>query len=190
MLATVPLDAGGTATLTTSAMALGSHAISATFSGDAGMTGAQSAATSISVAQSATSVVLVPHPVLNKKKLKSEILTAEIDPMAPGGGVPTGMATFELLTKKKKQTKTTVLGTAAVVGGDATMKFTPKRVLNQPITIIYSGDTDFKASMLTTPKLSKTGLLWSAVRPPVALLARDEHKRCMPAFNSATETVC
>jgi predicted outer membrane repeat protein len=159
VLATVPLDAAGTATLTTQFMALGSQAITASFSGDAGMTGAQSAATSISVAQSATSVVVVPHPVLKKKKLKSEILTADIDPTAPGGGVPTGTVTFELLTKKGKKTKTTVLGRAAVVGGDATMTFTPKRVLRQAITIIYSGDTDFKASVLTTPKLSKTGLL-------------------------------
>ena len=101
VLATVPL-AAGTATLTTSAMALGSHAISATFSGDAGMTGAQSAPTSISVAQSATSVVVVPHPVLKKKKLKSEVLTADINPTAPGGGVPTGMVTLRAVDQEKE----------------------------------------------------------------------------------------
>ena len=67
--------------------------------------------------------------------------------------------TFELLTKKKKKTKTKVLGTAAVNGGDATLTVKPKLVLKQVITVIYSGDTDFMASTLTAPKLSKKGLL-------------------------------
>ena len=41
-LATVPLDGSGTATLTTSGLALGSHSITATYSGDAGVVGARS----------------------------------------------------------------------------------------------------------------------------------------------------
>ena len=51
------------------------------------------------------------------------------------------------------------MGRAAVSGGDATMTFEPKLVLSKVITIVYSGDTDFKASTLTAPKLSKKGLL-------------------------------
>ena len=104
-LATVALDGSGTATLTTSALAVGSHSITATYSGDAGFAGAQSGPASESVGQAGTTVVLVPHPVLKKKKVKSEILTAEIEPTSPGGGVPTGTVTFELLTKKKKKTQ-------------------------------------------------------------------------------------
>ena len=91
--------------------------------------------------------------------MKSEVLTAEIEPTSPGGGVPTGIVTFELLTKKRKKIKTKVLGTAAVSGGDATLTVKPKLVLSKVITIIYSGDPDFRASTLTAPKLSKKGLL-------------------------------
>ncbi len=158
-LATVALDSSGAATLITSALALGSHSITATYGGDAGLSGAKSGPASESVGQARTSVVLVPHPVLKKKKVKSEVLTAEIEPTLPGGGIPTGRVTFELLTKKRKKIKTKVLGTAAVSGGDATFAFKPGRVLRKVITIVYSGDTDFRASTLTAPKLSKKGLL-------------------------------
>ena len=41
-LATVPLDGSGTATFTTSRISLGSHSITATYSGDADFLGVQS----------------------------------------------------------------------------------------------------------------------------------------------------
>ena len=157
-LATVALEGSGTATLTTRALAYGSHSITATYSGDAGLTGAQSGSASASVGKSGTTVALVPHPVLKKKKLVSEVLTVEIEPTAPGGGAPTGMITFELSTKKEKKVKTKILWSAAVSGGDATLTVKAKLVLSKVITIVYSGDTDFRASMLTAPKLSKKGL--------------------------------
>ena len=64
-----------------------------------------------SVAQAGTQVVLVPEPVFNSKhKLVSVGLKAEIEPVSPGGGVPTGMVTFETVTATKKTKK---LGTLA-----------------------------------------------------------------------------
>jgi len=38
--------------------------------------------------------------------LMSVRLTAEIKPLAPGGGVPTGEVTFELVTTTKKKVTT------------------------------------------------------------------------------------
>jgi hypothetical protein len=67
--------------------------------------------------------------------------------------------TLELVTKKKKKTKTTVLGVANVTAGAATLAFKPKRVLGKVLTIIYSGVPDFTSSSLTAPKLTKKGLL-------------------------------
>jgi hypothetical protein len=157
-LGTVVVDEAGTAVLTTSALATGSQTITADYSGDAVLKGAQSGSASESVAPSGTSLVLVADPV-KKKKLKSEVLTAEINPISPGGGVPGGVVTFELLTRKKKKIKTNVLGSAVASEGAATMAFKPKRVLGKVITIIYSGDTDFSASTLTAHKLSKKGRL-------------------------------
>ena len=157
-LATVPLDGSGTATLNTAGLALGPHSITATYSGDAALHGAQSGSASESVAPAGTVVVLVPHPLLKRKKVVSELLTAEIKPTYPGGGVPTGMVTFELLTKNKRKTKTKTLGTVAASGGNATLTVKSNLVLSKVITIIYSGDTDFITSTLTAPKLSKKGL--------------------------------
>ncbi len=91
--------------------------------------------------------------------MKSEVLTAEIEPASPGGGIPTGIVTFELLTKKRKKIKTKIVGRAAANGGDATLTVRPKLVLRKVITIVYSGDTDFRASTLTAHKLSKKGLI-------------------------------
>ena len=158
-LATVPLGGSGTASVTNAGLALGSHSITATYSGSAGLVGAQSRSAPESVGQAGTTLVLVPHPILKKKKVKSEVLKAEIEPTAPGGGVPTWRVTFELLTRKKKKIKTKVLGSVAASGGEATLTLKPKLVLRKVITIIYSGDTDFRASTLTAHKLSKKGLL-------------------------------
>jgi len=87
-LATVPLDGSGTATFTTSALSLGSHSITATYSGDTDFLGVQSAPCSETVAQTGTEVVVVENSVFKNKKLMSVRLTAEIKPLAPGGGVP------------------------------------------------------------------------------------------------------
>ena len=120
---------------------------------------ATSGAASESVSQSGTTVVLVPDPVRKKKKIKSEILTAQIEPISPGAGAPTGTVIFELITKKKKKTVTKTLGTAAVNDGAGTLTLKPTKVLGKAITIVYSGDANFAASMLAAPKLSKKGML-------------------------------
>jgi hypothetical protein len=158
-LATVVVNSSGIATLSSSALAFGSHSITATYNGDANLLGVQSRPASAAVRQSSTTLALVPLPVLKKKKLKSEILTAEISPISPGGGFPAGTVTFELVTKKKKKTKTKVLGTTTANGGTASLTVKPKLVLKQAVTVIYSGNTDFIASTLTAPKLSKKGVL-------------------------------
>ena len=101
----------------------------------------------------------MPNPIRKKKKIKSEILTARIEPISPCGGKPTGTVIFELLTKKKKKTVTKTLGTAAVNDGAGTLTLKPTKVLGKAITIVYSGDANFEASMLAAPKLSKKGLL-------------------------------
>ena len=129
-----------------------------TYNGDLNYSGVQSGPVSASVARASTAVVLVSHPVLKKKKLVTVGLTAEIQPQSPGGGIPTGMVAFELITKKKKKTNTKVLGTAPLSSGQATLSLNSKRVINTVITIIYSGDTDFQASTLTSPKLTQKAL--------------------------------
>ena len=84
-LASVPLDGSGTAMFTTSALSVGSHSITATYSGDADFLGVQSAPYSETVARTATEVIVVEHSIFKKKKLMSVRLTAEIEPLRPAG---------------------------------------------------------------------------------------------------------
>ena len=124
----------------------------------------KSSTTAESVSQAATAIVLVPHAVLKgKKKLKAVELTAEIEPVAPGGGVPTGQVTFEFVKKHRKKVKVKTLGTAELSGGEATLTFKPNQVLNEPLTIVYSGDPDFLASTMSPPKLTKSGIASSGI---------------------------
>ena len=157
-LATIPLGGSGKATLAISSLAPGSHAITATYSGDADILGVQSSATDLSVAQDGTRVVLVPQAIFRKKKVVSVGLKAEIEPISPGGGLPTGLATFELTRKARKKLHVKTLGTISVNGGIATLTLKPKQVLKKAVTIIYSGNDDFLASQLIPPKLTKKQL--------------------------------
>ena len=157
-LATIPLSGSGQATLAITSLAPGSHAITATYSGDADILGVQSSATALSVAPDGTRVVLVPQPIFKKKKMVLVGLKAEIEPLSPGGGLPTGTVVFELTKKHRKKLKVKTLGTTAVNGGAATLTLKPQKVLKKAITIVYSGNDDFLASQLISPKLTKKQL--------------------------------
>ena len=102
-LATVAVDGSGKATLTTASLAIGSQPITAIYSGSTDFLGAQSTASLETVTQDASKIVMVPHPVYKKKALQAVNLTAEIEPVAPGGGVPTGSVLFEYAVKRRKK---------------------------------------------------------------------------------------
>jgi hypothetical protein len=159
VLGTVPVNDSGAASLTTSALAFGPHSVTASYGGNAGLTGSQSTSTSSLVTKASTTVALVADPISKRKKVESEVLTVDVEPVSPGGGVPSGDVIFEVLSRKKKKTTTKVLGTAALNRGAAVLAFKSKLVLSQVITIVYGGDTDFETSTLTAPKLSKNGLI-------------------------------
>jgi Bacterial Ig-like domain (group 3)/MBG domain (YGX type)/Right handed beta helix region len=163
-LGTVALTDSGQAALSVSSLALGSHAITATYNGAVSFLVTSSSPTSESVSPAATAIVLVPRPVVKgKKTLKAIELTAKIEPAVPGGGVPTGHVIFELIKRHGKKTHATTLGTAALSGGAATLTFKPKKVLNETLTIVYSGDPDFLASNTTPSKLTKTAIASSRI---------------------------
>ncbi len=159
-LGTVALGGSHTATFSTTTLPFGSHSITATYNSDGNLSNVQSHLAVAAVAQSGTTVALVAHPTVKKKKVASETLMARIEPVPPGGGLPTGNVTFELSTKKNKKIKTTALGTVKVdSGGAAMLAVAPERVLGKVITTIYSGDANFTTSTLTAPKISKQGVM-------------------------------
>ena len=154
-LGTVPLGGSGSATLTTSLLAPGSHSITATYSGDSQYASATPGQPPHRSARPAPRSPWFLLRYLKKKKVVSENLTAQINPISPGGGVPTGSVTFEILTKKKKKTQTKILGTASLSGGKATLTLKAKSVLQKVVTVVYSGGPDYLTNTLTAPKLPK-----------------------------------
>ena len=84
-------------------------------------------------------------------------MVSPIQPTPPGAGVPTGIVTFEVMAKGKKA-RVKRLGTAVLSGGSAKLSVKPKSVLDQVVTIIYSGDADFTSSTETTRKLTQASL--------------------------------
>ncbi len=151
----VPLDSVGQAKLTTSLLAIGSHSITVTYSGNDDFFGGTSMSATELVTRADTEVIMTPLGVFNNRKLVSVSLMTEIEPLAPGGGVPSGIVKF--MVKKK------TLGVAVLTGGEATLTVRANGVLNKAITIVYSGDPNFQPSTATPPKLRRNRSLdWLA----------------------------
>ena len=107
-LATVPVDGSGTATFTTSALSAGSHSITATYSGDADFHGrVRSAAILRDSRPDRHRSGLGPEPGLSRRETESVAMSGPPDggdhAVGPGGGVPTGEVTFELVKKTKEE---------------------------------------------------------------------------------------
>jgi hypothetical protein len=138
MLGEVALDPNGQARLLV-AFHPGSHSLHASFAGIEPFTASTSAGLSETVNKDATTTTLTVN--LNAFGVGGlVILSATVVPAAPGAGVPTGTVTFF--------DGTTVLGTVQLVGGQATL-YLGRRLApgKHTITVSYSGDTDFLASI-------------------------------------------
>jgi hypothetical protein len=164
VLDVAPIDASGRAVLTIRTLGLGDHAITAVYSGDARSSGGRSGSLSESVTPADTQILLVPHATLKGKRVASLSLTAEVEPLAPGGGVPTGVATFMLRNKP--------IGTASLIGGQASLTVKPGSVLGKPITVMYGGGAGYRAASLTSPPLSTRSLVGLARAPYARRAAR------------------
>jgi hypothetical protein len=175
-LGTVALDGSGRAALTARDLSTGVHSISASYSGDANVAGRTSDPASESVDRAGTEAILVRHPIFRRKKVVSVGLTAEVEPMSPGGGTPTG--TVRLLVKKK------ALGSAPLTGGTAMLMVKGTSLLKRAITVIYSGDQDFLPLTTAPPVLTRSFRVDSVART-VPFSVRTAHLG-RPGPSSAT----
>jgi hypothetical protein len=132
-----PVDAAGQATVPVS-LGIGTHALTASFSGTIGFAGSTSAAVAVTVNRAATTVALRSsvNPAVTGQAVT---FTAAVAAVAPGAGTPTGTVTFFVGTKR-----------VAVVTLDANGQASFKRVFSRrgrfTIRAVYSGDANFDAS--------------------------------------------
>ena len=143
--ASLTLGAAGTATYTTGTLPVGSHAITAVFSGDSVNDASTSAslATTVQPASTLTTLASSTNPAKAGASLQ---LTANVSttPSSLAASLPilSGTVTFK--------DGATVLGSAPV-SSSGTASFTPRTlsVGTHPITAVYSGDTDHATSTST-----------------------------------------
>jgi hypothetical protein len=130
VLETVPLT-GGVASFTTSALAQGSHTITAAYQGDAN----DRVSTSAGLAQRIQSATTVGLSSSNLTVAAGTPVTfiATVTDVAPGTGTPTGLVTF--------YDGTTLIGTATLVAGVAKLKISTLGVGPHAVTAVYAGDT-------------------------------------------------
>ena len=130
-LGTSPLVAGSAA-LSTAALAVGSHSLTAVYSGDASFTGSTSTAQTHTVNSAATTTTVTSSP--NPSVVGETVaLTASVSPAAATGTVEF----FEGATS---------LGTATLSGGSATLNLASFSAGTHSVTAVYAGDLTYITS--------------------------------------------
>jgi YD repeat-containing protein len=123
---------GGTASLTTSTLSVGSHTIAATYNGDSGNAASSSQAVTLTVTKVVSSLALTVSSAPTTAGMQIT-LTATAT-----GDVPTGTVIF--------YDGTTVVGTAPLVNGVATLTYIPATAGAHNFSAVYGGDTDDTSS--------------------------------------------
>jgi hypothetical protein len=142
----VPVDGAGQASFSTAALAVGSHTITATFTGATGWATSFGTAPSQLVKKAGTSTALSSsaNPSVYSQ---SVAFKATVTAVAPGAGVPTGTVTFK--------SGTSTLGTQTLnKSGHATFTTSAMAVGASSVTAVYNGSPGFKTSM--SPALMQT----------------------------------
>jgi Pro-kumamolisin, activation domain/Bacterial Ig-like domain (group 3) len=138
VLASVAVGATGTAKYSTSALAVGTHSITAVYSGDSNYIASTSAPLSQVVDKAATTTTVVSS--LNPSTTGDAVtFTATVKVTAPGAGTPAAMVTFK--------DGSTTLGTATPNGsGKATFATSTLAAGTHSITAVFAGGVNFSTS--------------------------------------------
>ena len=152
---------GGTATLTISSLAPGSHTIVALYGGNADFTASTSSSLVQTVNKDASVTVLTSskNPSI---KGTAVTFTAAVGPAPPGSGTPSGSVTFK--------DGATTLGSVALSAGKAALTISTLGSGNHAITATYGGDGKFNASTAALTqgvRLTSTTSLAASVNPSV-----------------------
>ena len=125
------LNGNGQASLSLSSLSVGSHSITASYSGDGNFPGSTSPAVTQTVAQNAAAISLTSS--VNPSALGQPVTFTAV--VTGPGGTPSGTVTFK--------DGSTVIGTATLVGSSATFTISSLAEGNHSIVGVYGGDGNF-----------------------------------------------
>jgi hypothetical protein len=128
---------GGTATFSTSALAVATHSITASYGGDGNFNGSTSGNVNQTVNQDGTSTT-VASSTNPSASGQSVTFTATVTANSPGSGAPTGTVTF--------LDGGASIGSATLSGGTASFSTSALSVGNHTISASYGGDANFTGS--------------------------------------------
>ena len=135
--------AAGTATFSTSTLAVGNHTLGAQYNGDTNYSPISSNTVTQVVGggkPTTTTLTTSANPILTTQSLT---LTATVAPSGtPGPTSPTGSVQFK--------DGATVIGTSPLIGGTATLTISNLPAGAHPLTAVYLGDSNFNTSTSST----------------------------------------
>ena len=176
----------GSATLSTSALAVGSNLITAVYGGGANFVTSSSSTTNLMVSQASTTTSLSATPSTANSG-QTVTLTATIAVVTPGAGTPTGTVQFFV--------GTTSLGTANISGDTAIFPTTTLPVGTDSLTAEYLGVPDFSGSTSSAVSvtinplyIATTTTLTSSANPSVFGQSVTFTATVTPASGSGTPT--
>ncbi len=178
-LGTGTLNASGIATLTTTALAIGSHAITATYGGSAAYNTSASTASTVVVSApalvaSTTTLVASPSSITTGQSVG---LTATVTGAA---GVPTGTVTF---MDSLAGAAATTLGTGTLnASGVATLSATTLAIGSHALTAVYAGS----AAYLTSTSTAATVTVAAPPTPDFSLALNPTSGSVMPGTTATT----
>ncbi|HEY1740032.1 MAG TPA: Ig-like domain repeat protein, partial [Acidimicrobiia bacterium] len=143
VLGVAALDANGNASVSTSALDLGDHAITASFGGNAEGDSASTASATVSVAQAAVTIAAQVTPA-SVTAGGSVHVHASVAAAAPGAGTPSGVVHVDDTTTGAHLADL-ALDAGGAVDGDVSAS-TPGA---HTLTLTYSGDDDFSGGATT-----------------------------------------
>jgi len=137
-LGTANLGSGGVATFTTSALAGGSHTITASYNGDGNFNGSNAQLSQ--VVNKAGTTTAITSPVNPSDFGQPVTFTATISAVSPGAGTATGTVQF------KDNGNNLGVEVTLNAGGSAQFTTSSLTIGNHNITAVYSGDGNFLSS--------------------------------------------
>jgi hypothetical protein len=168
-LAVVPVSAGGTAEYNGALLALGSHTISASYSGDASYKGSTTTPISFQITQSASDLIFFADNSAGYSGSSTTFnagqnaeMTVILQASAVGAGAqPTGTVTFQLGSNAPVTVPVVPNQSLSIFGNSsiAATVFADLAAGTQTLTATYSGDGNFSGSTVTTPILGLVSTL-------------------------------